>query len=121
MVPSVRICQDLEYILNGTLNAKLNRLYQCQSNISFITLLEHCLRHTQGQSVVLRHTRVAGQFNESGQSYLCTNSHDLTIQILICSINVCGLNSKLKYNVLQDYMQQFDFLKGVHRELDLNT
>ena len=22
-------------------------------------------------------------------------------------MNVCGLNSKLKYNVLQDYMQQF--------------
>ena len=46
--------------------------------------------------------------NESGQSYLCTNSHDLNIQLSICSINISGLNSKLKYNVLQDYMQQFE-------------
>ena len=45
---------------------------------------------------------------ESGQSYLCTSSHDLNIQISMCSINVCGLNSKLKYNVLQDCMQQFE-------------
>ena len=24
------------------------------------------------------------------------------------SVNVCGLNSKLKYTILQDYMKQFD-------------
>ena len=27
--------------------------------------------------------------------------------LIICSVNVCGLNGKLKYNVLQDYMHQF--------------
>ena len=37
------ICgRDSESILNGTLNAKLNRLYQCQSKIVFITILGHC-------------------------------------------------------------------------------
>ena len=48
------------------------------------------------------------KLNKSGQSYLCTSNHDLNIQISMCSINVCGLNSKLKYTVLQDCMQQFE-------------
>ena len=33
---------------------------------------------------------------------------ELTMNISMCSINVCGLNSKLKYTILQDYMKQFD-------------
>ena len=28
----------------------------------------------------------------------------------MCSLNVCGFNSKLKYHVLQQYMQLFDFI-----------
>ena len=63
---------DSESILNGTLNTKLNRLYQCQSNIIFITILGHCLttypesgsKFTTypGRGVVLQHTRVGAQF-----------------------------------------------------------
>ena len=28
----------------------------------------------------------------------------------MCSINVCGLNSKLRYTILQDYIQKFDIV-----------
>ena len=69
-----------ESILNGTLNAKLNRLYQCQSNIVFSTILGQCfttypgtgarLQHTRvGRS--LRHTRIGAQFNDIPGSRVC--------------------------------------------------
>ena len=29
------------------------------------------------------------------------------MQISTCSVNICGLISKFKYKILQDYMQQF--------------
>ena len=29
------------------------------------------------------------------------------MKISMCSVNICGLNSTLKYNILQDYMIQF--------------
>ena len=32
------LTSDLESILNGTLNAKLNRLYRCQSRIVFLMI-----------------------------------------------------------------------------------
>ena len=28
----------------------------------------------------------------------------------MCSLNVCGFNSKLKYNILQEYICKFDFI-----------
>ena len=28
----------------------------------------------------------------------------------MCSINVCGLNSKLKYGIVQDHNKQFDLI-----------
>ena len=49
-----------ESILNGTLKAKLNQLYQCQSNILFTTILGH----THGRGVRLGYTRVGAQFND---------------------------------------------------------
>ena len=32
--------------------------------------------------------------------------HDSRVQIYMCSINVCGLNSKLKYGILQDHIKK---------------
>ena len=37
----------------------------------------------------------------------------------MCSINVCGLNSKLKYTILQDYMKQFDAICLTETNCDL--
>ena len=30
--------------------------------------------------------------------------------ISFCSLNVCGFNSKLKYNTLQEYIKKYDFM-----------
>ena len=37
----------------------------------------------------------------------------------MCSVNVCGLNSKLKYTILQDYMKQFDAICLTETKYDL--
>ena len=60
-----------------------------------------CIKHFHEES------NVSNFFNESSQSCLCTNSPELTMKISMCSVNVCGLNSKL-ITILQDYMKQFD-------------
>ena len=39
---------------------------------------------------------------------LVNHIYVLTMQLSKCYVNACGQNSKWKYNVLQDYMQQFD-------------
>ena len=39
----------------------------------------------------------------------CTGKNSNPV-ISMCSLNVCGFNSKLKYHVLQQYMQLFDFI-----------
>ena len=46
----IYLSRDSESILNGTFNAKLNRLYQCQSKISFITILGHCFTTHPGRA-----------------------------------------------------------------------
>ena len=47
------VVSDSESILNGTLDAKLNRLYQCQSKIVFITILGDCFTTYPGRGIVL--------------------------------------------------------------------
>ena len=37
----------------------------------------------------------------------------------MCSVNVCGLNSKFKYTILQDYMKQFDAICLTETNCDL--
>ena len=37
----------------------------------------------------------------------------------MCSVNVCGINSKLKYTILQDYMKQFDAICLTETKCDL--
>ena len=56
---------------------------------------------------------------ESSQSCLCTNSPELTMKISMCSVNVCGLISKLIYTILQDYMKEFDAICSTETKCDL--
>ena len=42
--------------------------------------------------------------------YICqqpslSNKYDSIVKMSLCSINVCGLNSKLKYGILQDQIK----------------
>ena len=37
----------------------------------------------------------------------------------MCSVNVCGLDSELKYTILQDYMKQFDAICLTETKCDL--
>ena len=41
------------------------------------------------------------------------------MKISMCSVNVCGLSSKLKYTILQDYMKQFDAICLTETKCDL--
>lgn len=48
-----------------------------------------------------------------------TKSNNLSVNIAICAINVCGIISKIKYNVIQDYMKQFDIICMSETKCDL--
>ena len=53
------------------------------------------------------------QKNNICQQPSLSNKHDSIVKISMCSINVCGLNSKLKYGILQDhiiYIYIFDLI-----------
>ena len=56
------IVSDSEPILNNTLNTKVNRLYQCQSKISFIIIQGRIFTTYPGHDGLLRHTQVWTQF-----------------------------------------------------------
>ena len=42
------------------------------------------------------------------QSPLVSNNQRAIISM--CSLNVCGLHSKLKYNILQNYIKKYDVI-----------
>ena len=55
--------------------------------------------HQMGQKII-----------EADQSSNFINNYETTRTISMCSINVCGLNSKLGYNILQSYIHKFDIV-----------
>ena len=44
------------------------------------------------------------KLNNICQQSSLSNKHDSIVKISMGSINVCGLNSKLKYGILQDHI-----------------
>ena len=69
---------------------------------------KHQVKHTTNEHVTKKLNGIC-QPHSLNYTQHCTGKNSNPV-ISMCSLNVCGFNSKLKYHVLQQYMQLFDFI-----------
>ena len=83
-----------------------------------ITVLTKTITHTVDHNSTVYSPDGTKIINEADYSSDCINSYETTITISMCSINISGLNSKLKYNILQSYIQTFDIVSLTETKCD---
>ena len=62
---------------------------------------------TRGQITLIILRSKLFQLNNICQQSSLSKKHDSSVKMYMCSLNVCGLNSKLQYGILQDDKNKF--------------